>query len=120
MIPTPALDYQSGHTHEDGGVMITASHNPPEYNGFKIFNSKGETFDDEAILSRSKSRSVPRNRTVQPLEVETAKPTEYKDRLSQIQFEKEWRIVLDPGNGATCQLATEIYRRSSTKATDVK
>ena len=117
MIATPALAYQSGHTHEDGGVMITASHNPPAYNGFKIFNSKGETFDDEAILSRSKTKSVARNRTVQPLEVETAKPTEYKDRLSQIQFEKEWRIILDPGNGATCQLAPEIYRRSSTIAT---
>ncbi len=97
--------------------MITASHNPAEYNGFKIFNSKGETFDDEAILSRSKTKSVPRNRTVQRLEVETAKPTEYKERLSQIQFEKEWRIILDPGNGATCQLAPEIYRRSSTIAT---
>jgi phosphoglucosamine mutase len=118
MIPTPALAYQAGHTHEDGGVMITASHNPPEYNGFKIFNSRGETFDDEAILSRSKSKSTPKkNPTLKPLEVETAKPTEYKERLSHIQFEKEWRIVLDPGNGATCQLAPEIYRQSSTKAT---
>ena len=117
IIPTPALAYQSGHTHEDGGVMITASHNPPEYNGFKIFNSRGETFDEEAILPRSKSKSTPKNSTVKPLEVETAKPTEYKERLSHIQFEKEWRIVLDPGNGATCQLAPEIYRQSSTKAT---
>ncbi len=117
MIPTPALAYQSGHTHEDGGVMITASHNPPEYNGFKIFNSKGETFDDEAISSRSSSKSGTKNPLVKLLEVETAKPTEYKVRLSQIQFEKEWRIVLDPGNGATCRLAPEIYRQSSTKAT---
>ena len=117
MIPTPALAYQSGHTHESGGVMITASHNPPEYNGFKIFNSRGETFDDEAILSTSNSEGTAKNPPVKPLEVETAKPMEYKDRLSQIQFEKEWRIVLDPGNGATCLLAPEIYRRSSTKAT---
>jgi phosphoglucosamine mutase len=117
MIPTPALAYQSGHTHESGGVMITASHNPPEYNGFKIFNSKGETFD-ETILSRRSSKSKTRDHPVkQPLKVETAKPTEYKDRLSEIQFEREWRIVLDPGNGATCQLAPEIYRQSSTKAT---
>ena len=117
MIPTPTLAYQSGHTHESGGVMITASHNPPEYNGFKIFNSRGETFDDEAILSRSNSKSRVKNRTIKPLEVETAKPTEYKERLGQIQFEKEWRIVLDPGNGATCWLGPEIYRQSSTKAT---
>ena len=117
MIPTPALAYQSGHTNRSGGVMITASHNPPEYNGFKIFNSKGETFDDEALHSPSNSKSKTRNPTIKPHEVETAKPTEYKERLGQIQFEKELRIVLDPGNGATCWLAPEIYRQSSTRAT---
>src|SRR5438132_9725939 len=80
VIPTPALAYQSGHTHESGGVMITASHNPPEYNGFKIFNSRGDTFDEEAILSRSKTKSTPKNSTVKPLTDETANPTEYRAR----------------------------------------
>ena len=117
MIPTPALAYQAGHTHESGGVMITASHNPPEYNGFKIFNSKGETFDDEAILSRNNSTRSAKSPIVKPLKIETAKPTEYKERLSQIQFEREWHIALDPGNGATCRLGPEIFRQSSTKAT---
>jgi len=117
MIPTPALAYQSGHTDESGGVMITASHNPPEYNGFKIFNSKGETFDNETIRSWTNPKSKAKNPKVKLREIETAKPSEYKERLSHIQFEKEWRIVLDPGNGATCQLAPEIYRQSSAKAT---
>lgn len=117
MIPTPALAYQAGHTDESGGVMITASHNPPQYNGFKIFNSKGETFDDEALLSRSNPKSKAKNPAVKLLDVETARPTEYRERLSQIQFGQEWRIVLDPGNGATSRLAPEIYRQSSTKAT---
>ena len=117
MIPTPALAYQSGHTDESGGVMITASHNPPEYNGFKIFNSKGETFYNETIRSWTNPKSKEKNPKVKLREIETAKPSEYKERLSHIQFEREWRIVLDPGNGATCQLAPEIYRQSSTKAT---
>jgi phosphomannomutase len=119
MIPTPALAYQSGHTQESGGVMITASHNPPEYNGFKIFNSKGETFDDESVLSQDCAKSEMKSAETKPHEIECAKPVEYRERLSHIQFEKQWRIVLDPGNGATCQLAPEIYRQSSTKATAI-
>src|SRR5947208_17196056 len=60
LIPTPPLAYQSGHTHESGGVMRTASHNPPEHNGFKICNSKGETFRDETIRSRNEPTRKPK------------------------------------------------------------
>src|SRR5438445_13397817 len=117
VIRARAVTCQSRHSGEYRGVMRTARHSPPEYNGFKIFNSRGETFDDETIRSWTNLKSNAKNTKVKLHEIETAKPTKYKERLSHIQFEKEWRVVLDPGNGATCQLAPEIYRQSSTKAT---
>ena len=40
-IPTPALSFTVKNRHLDLGIMITASHNPPEYNGFKIKTSSG-------------------------------------------------------------------------------
>jgi len=41
LIPTPALEYLVKANGKTGGVMVTASHNPPEYNGFKIIDGDG-------------------------------------------------------------------------------
>ena len=43
VIPTPTLAFAAREF--DAGVMITASHNPPEYNGLKLFNPDGSSFD---------------------------------------------------------------------------
>jgi phosphomannomutase / phosphoglucomutase len=49
MLPTPALQYLVMH-HFDGGAMITASHNPPEYNGVKIIEPDGTEMGDEQTI----------------------------------------------------------------------
>ena len=49
MLPTPALQYIVMH-HFDGGAMITASHNPPEYNGVKIIEPDGTEMGDEQTV----------------------------------------------------------------------
>ncbi len=46
IIPTPAVAYLVRELHCDGGIMISASHNPPEYNGIKIFDSQGFKLSD--------------------------------------------------------------------------
>lgn len=47
VIPTPAVSYLIGKYHATGGFVISASHNPSEYNGIKVFNSEGFKLADE-------------------------------------------------------------------------
>ena len=49
VIPTPALQYAVGK-HYDAGAMVTASHNPPEYNGVKIIDTDGTEMGDREIV----------------------------------------------------------------------
>ena len=119
LVPTPALAFQTSSTKESGGVMITASHNPPEYNGFKIFNSNGESLDDPAMLNETISKRKGKDSGHIVGRVEAKLPDDYVERLSEIKFEKELRVVLDPGNGATCWLAPRIYRETVGRATAI-
>ncbi|MEP6589684.1 MAG: phosphomannomutase/phosphoglucomutase [Gemmatimonadota bacterium] len=50
MLPTPALYFAIGTLEADGGVQVTGSHNPPEFNGFKIVLA-GDAIHGEAILA---------------------------------------------------------------------
>ena len=47
IVPTPAIAYLTRKYNADAGVMISASHNPVEYNGIKFFDSKGYKLKDE-------------------------------------------------------------------------
>ena len=47
VIPTPAVAYLTRYYKADAGVVISASHNPYEYNGIKFFNSQGYKLSDE-------------------------------------------------------------------------
>ncbi|MFR7478246.1 MAG: phosphoglucosamine mutase, partial [Acutalibacteraceae bacterium] len=46
VVPTPAVAYLVGKLHADAGVMISASHNPCEFNGIKIFSGEGYKLPD--------------------------------------------------------------------------
>ena len=54
LVPTPCLEYATKKLGYDGGLMITASHNPPQYNGIKPVASDGVEIsrDDERIIEK--------------------------------------------------------------------
>ncbi len=119
MVPTAALSFETRSGNASAGVMITASHNPPEYNGFKVFNSKGEALDHGKSLLVEKGAPGRKKVLRDWGNAETGEPDSYRSMLSKIVFRKKWKVVLDPGNGATCQLAASIYGKCFDKVTSI-
>ena len=54
LVPTPVTAWMIGETGSDAGVEITASHNPPQYNGLKVFNREGMSLTIEEQLATEK------------------------------------------------------------------
>ena len=79
-LPTPALDYYLVKNHLAGGVMLTASHNPAEYNGFKVKRSQGcSAFEEEAKWIEREANALVTQGT-RPTWAPAATPTRYDVR----------------------------------------
>ena len=110
-VPTP-LVYFAAHTLGTGsGVAITGSHNPPQYNGFKMMLA-GRTLYGEEISSLRTDMLKPR--AIADLVAESKQLSIQADYLSRvtsdIKLARPMRIALDCGNGVAGALAPELFR----------
>lgn len=120
VIPTPGVAYLTKKHNADAGVVISASHNPMEYNGIKFFNSKGLKLDDDLELeiehyidnmnlitdevSREQVGSMlPNNHYI----------NEYEDFLvSTVEKGLQGlKVTLDCAHGAAYKIAPEVFKR---------
>jgi phosphomannomutase/phosphoglucomutase len=119
MLTTPALQYAVKHNGLDGGLMITASHNPPEFNGVKVIASNGVEVsrEQEAEIEDlffgggpepSPWDGIGTIRTLQALEPYNEAVRSHVD-VEAIR-EAKLKIAIDPGNGTAALTAPEIAR----------
>jgi len=109
-IPTPLLYFTMYTKPNDAGVMITGSHNPPEYNGFKIMVGK-ETLFGKTILD---IYSLIKNSDfIQEFPGETTRinigPEYHNWVVNNISFSKKLKVVVDAGNGTGGVVAVPIF-----------
>lgn len=108
-VPTPAL-YFATHQYGNGsGVMVTGSHNPPDYNGFKIMIG-GETLSGGAIQAVRErivaGRFVDGEGTLRVVDV----LPDYLDRIAgDVQLSRPLKIVVDAGNGIAGAIAQPLF-----------
>jgi phosphoglucosamine mutase len=115
IVPTPALAFLTREMGFDSGIMITASHNPPQYNGMKLFNSNslGYTREQEKAIEKIYFEKSFRTGSCKNIELVSGEKKKYgdflKNRFSHQSLKRQWRIVVDPGNGAASGFASEIF-----------
>jgi len=110
-VPTPVLYFAAHQRPDQTGIMITGSHNPSDYNGFKMMLG-GETLSGEQIQSLAdrieQQAYVDGQGSIEPLEITQA----YAERIiGDIRLQRPMKVVVDCGNGIAGGIAPELLKR---------
>jgi phosphoglucosamine mutase len=119
VIPTPAIAYLTSRMGYTAGVVISASHNPFEDNGIKVFGGTGEKFTErleaevESMMANIPDGTAGPAGNVEPVE-QIDYRSEYLGHLVRIlepnDAYKSKRIVVDCANGATTTVAPRVFK----------
>lgn len=126
LAPTPLLSYAVRYCGASAGIVITASHNPPEYNGLKLYNGRGnQILEDEALKISSQMAALSlKNVTVHPdpetsgLWRQTGEELiqSYYRRLLEIaptvQGGHDLKILYTPLHGTGARFIPEVLRKA--------
>lgn len=117
IVPTPVLSYLTCKLRADVGFMLTASHNPAQYNGIKIFDKTSLSYSDN---KQNKIENIIKNKKynlsnwkdlgkIKRLNANSLYLTMVEKRVN---IKKRWKIVLDPGCGATYNISPILFRKA--------
>lgn len=116
---TPMLYFSIRHLKTDGGVMVTGSHNPPEFNGFKICIGHDTMYGDNIqdlrkIIESNRfaaGRGGSRNQDISK---------DYEDYLFENVFiNKKLKVIVDAGNGVGGRFFLPLLQRLNYDVTDI-
>ena len=119
ILPTPANYYSMFKLDVAGAVQITGSHNPPEFNGFKMSRNKKSVFGDSIQDLRS---------IIEKEDYETGEGDEapykilndYRKMIfEKISIERPLRVVMDCGNAAAAICAPDIFKKFNIELTEL-
>jgi phosphoglucosamine mutase len=118
VVPTPAVAFLTVNTPARMGVVISASHNPPEYNGIKFFSAEGSKLPDDVELEMERLFEMgegarPEGSALGRITESTDAAERYLQHLVTAAGGTlaGTRVVIDCANGAAYRLGPEILRR---------
>jgi len=114
VLPTPLLYFASNVLRKDAGIMVTASHNPPQWNGFKAFRGqKGSIYGEDMETVKKYAKQFDPNNFGAP----KRKTTRYEGIIKEYQnfvqkkisIEKKIKVVADTANGTCGLVAPQLF-----------
>lgn len=124
VVPTPAVAYLVGKYKADAGIMISASHNPFEFNGIKIFSSEGTKLPDdlenrieEIVLDDVVPYAVASDENIGTVSIVDSAADEYIDHVVEsvnCDFDG-MEIALDCSNGSSSRTAEKLFTKLGAK-----
>jgi len=119
VVPTPLLYFAINRLQKDAGIMVTASHNPPEWNGFKLFQPKGSIYGKDMERIKQIAKKI----DLKKLGKKRGKSTRYEGIIreymdfvqNKIKVERELRVVTDTANGTCGLVAPSLFKRLGCK-----
>ena len=110
MVPTPALSFAAAYLGTDGAIQVTGSHNPPEYNGFKLGLAGRSLFGDSIQEIR---RLIDAGEFIGgdgQVEHQDILPTYTRELVAKFEVKRPIKVVVDCGNGTGSIVAVELLR----------
>jgi phosphomannomutase / phosphoglucomutase len=119
IVPTPVAYWAQHKLEVAGGIQITGSHNPPEYNGFKLgIGTRSIYGADIQHLRELTAQDAPPTTVKGTVTVEPVLDRYVNDVVERVgPIEREIRVVIDCGNGAGALVAPTIMKRLGIEAT---
>ncbi|MBS7249176.1 MAG: phosphoglucosamine mutase [Candidatus Freyarchaeota archaeon] len=122
LLPIPVFNFYIWKSKPKAGLMVTASHNPPEFTGLRFRRSDGTGFSEEnnkikEIYVEGKFIKKPWNQLGKLLNINTEVVIwEYiRYLLDKISLERELKVILDPGTGTASMVAPQLFREAGCK-----
>jgi phosphomannomutase / phosphoglucomutase len=119
VVPTPVLYYSAVHLKADGAIMITGSHNPTEFNGFKSVCAGAAIYGDDIQQIRKLIEGHDFEKGTGAISnIDIVTP--YVDEISaQFKFGRRIKVVADAGNGTAGPVMTRIFEKLNCDAQEL-
>ncbi len=119
IVPTPLLYYSVFHLRSDAGVMITGSHNPSDYNGFKVMHGRSTIHGEEIQKIRQLIEIEDFETGVGSVKTSDI-ATPYVDEISaQFKLSRRVKVVSDAGNGTAGPVFRRILEKLNCDSTEL-